>query len=785
MFKISFIFSIIIFSSFSQARQSCDWPFRTAINITETSGQNTSNYSVKLTLTGNSGGTLHSSYNWSSDGADLRLYSSNDSTPLEFSIESWSQSNKTAVIWVTLPSFNANSQHTVYVYYGNASVTTADSGTPPGIIYVDDQIKFHTRYNDRNANDPTSLSHAKALFDAQDDSTPGYGCSHPAEYQDIDNATQGGVNHDFIAVSEAYFTVPSSGQWGVRYGADYGLGGGLYVNGIALDERWNDDLWWGGSDWNNADVLQGLVNLSAGEHKLEVIGGEGCCDGGLTIQFYNGSTDTWGLASDPNVNIDIRSQACPVVRHTIQYGSHDVCGVDLSITSDIQSTEWFVGSDNEFSVQVHHQDASPSGLSAPASTDVAIQLPTEVMLTGSLYIGLNWSCTGTSGLINCSYSQALNTADSSSTLTLYTTVNGNAGDNINISAQVNGYLPDTQLTNNTSSQGIVLLSNVGLPAECSSPKPGVWARFFDTASAGIVINDANEYQTLINAQMKPEFLYGQTIVSNINSSGNPFDINADPDNFVVVFQGYLNITQSGNYYFAVDGDDAVEAWIDDAIISAYYGAHGPSGGPNDKTRINLSNGFHKIEFRLQENAGGDAYDFYWSRRNNSGDTIIPASAYYHCAGNPDIQLDTSVTVITDDINGTNNPKAIPNAIMNISVNAINQGNISTDLGTTEVKQAIDTGTELYVNDFNGPGPINFVDGTNASNLSYQYVALNDGTDSISFSSDGSNFNHTATPDADGYDSAITHIRINFGGSFKAQMDGIQPAFGFEYQTRIK
>ncbi len=133
-------------------------------------------------------------------------------------------------------------------------------------------------------------------------------------------------------------------------------------------------------------------------------------------------------------------------------------------------------------------------------------------------------------------------------------------------------------------------------------------------------------------------------------------------------------------------------------------------------------------------------------------------------------LSTQVSVIQDDINGTNNPKAIPNAIMNINVSAINQGNISTDLNSTEIKQAIDTGTELYVYDFKGPGPINFMDGTNASNLSYQYVALNDGTDSI---------------DADGYDSAITHIRINFGGSFKAQMDGIQPAFGFEYQTRIK
>jgi len=788
MFKISFIFSIIIFSSFSQARQSCDWPFRTAINITETSGQNTSNYSVKLTLTGNSGGTLHSSYNWSSDGADLRLYSSNDSTPLEFSIESWSQSNKTAVIWVTLPSFNANSQHTVYVYYGNASVTTADSGTPPGIIYVDDQIKFHTRYNDRNANDPTSLSHAKALFDAQDDSTPGYGCSHPAEYQDIDNATQGGVNHDFIAVSEAYFTVPSSGQWGVRYGADYGLGGGLYVNGIALDERWNDDLWWGGSDWNNADVLQGLVNLSAGEHKLEVIGGEGCCDGGLTIQFYNGSTDTWGLASDPNVNIDIRSQACPVVRHTIQYGSHDVCGVDLSITSNVQSNEWFENSENNLTIQVNHQGSTPSGLSALANTEVSIQLPTEVTLIDSLYSGSNWACTGISGVISCLYNQVITNSGTSSTLTLHTDVGGSAGNSITISAQVTGHLPDPSSSNNTTSQTMSLLFNEGSPADCSNPKPGLWARYFDTTNytPNDIVNK-NSYQAMIDARMTAQYLFGQTILPEINGSGNPFDSSSNPDHFVLILQGYLYLQKKADYSFGVDGDDAIEAWVDDNIVSDFYGQHGAKGSAqNLSANIKLPAGFTPIEFRMQEHEGGDEHAFYWRKKGRGQNTvIIPSSAYYHCAGNPNIVLSTQVSVIQDDINGTNNPKAIPNAIMNINVSAINQGNISTDLNSTEIKQAIDTGTELYVYDFKGPGPINFMDGTNASNLSYQYVALNDGTDSISFSSDGSNFNHTATPDADGYDSAITHIRINFGGSFKAQMDGIQPAFGFEYQTRIK
>ncbi|OUS37654.1 hypothetical protein A9R00_10965, partial [Oleispira antarctica] len=580
MFKISFILSIIIFSSFSQARQSCDWPFRTAINITETSGQNTSNYSVKLTLTGNSGGTLHSSYNWSSDGADLRLYSSNDSTLLNFSIESWDQSNKSAVIWVTLPSFNANSQHTVYVYYGNASVPTADSGTPPGIIYVDDQIKFHTRYNDQNTNDPTSLSHAKALFDAQDDSVAGYGCSHPVQYQDIDNATQGGVNHDFIAVSEAYFTVPSSGQWGVRYGADYGLGGGLYVNGIALDERWNEDLWWGGSDWNNADVLQGVLNLSAGEHKLEVIGGEGCCDGGLTIQFYNGSTDTWGLASDPNVNINIRSQACPVIRHTIQYGAHDVCSMDLQFDKDKISTprNWNINQTQELSLQIKNDKNALYTATLPIL--VQIQLPAGQ--THAASIGNDWMCSGTSGTISCSYNKDIVKNNKSSVLTLTIFTNRSAISPSSITASVSNNQPDADTSNNTVTDNTnVKDKNTPAPAitpSCgTSPPNGIWSRFFDIQSyADTTLDNAADYQTIVDDRVKATYLDGQTVFGNINGSGNPFD-NRNDDYYLTLFEGYIYAPEDGTYTFGVDGDDAIEVWIDGLIASTFYGLHGENG----------------------------------------------------------------------------------------------------------------------------------------------------------------------------------------------------------------
>ncbi len=789
MLRLTLLLLTLLIAGQSQARQSCDWPFRTTIIVNETSGLTTNNYSVKLTLTGNSGGTLHPAYNWSSTGNDLRIFSSDDLNPLNFSIESWNPITKTAEVWVTFPTFTNGSINTIYVYYGNTSAISA-GGTPPTISYVDDKIKFHTRYNDDTVNDPTSLSHIKALFDAQNDNNPAYGCSHPDTFSDITNRSEqggSGSQQDFIAFSEAYFTVPTNGQWGVRYGADYGLGGGLYVDGVAWDERWDDDLWWR-RDWDHEDVLSDIRFLSAGEHKLEIIGAEGGNDGGLSIQFsLNGANwITYDNNIVNNLDITLRSQACSVIRHTILYGNHDVCEVDLSITSSTVSNEWFVGSENNLSFQVNYQDSTPSGLIALADTYVTIQLPAQVSLTGSFYSGLNWSCTGTTGIISCNYTQPLTAASSSSsTLILYTTVAGSADDNFAITSQVSGSLLDTQTANNSDTQNITLLSNAGLPAGCSSPKPGIWARFFDTASAGIVIDDAVEYQTLINNQMLPSFMYGQTILSNINSSGNPFDNSANPNHFVVIFQGYINITNSGNYYFGVDGDDAVEAWLDDSIISAYYGAHGTSGGSYNKTRRNLGNGFHKIEFRLQENEGGDAYDFYWSRFNGGGDTIIPASAFYHCAGNPDIQLNTTVTVISDDINGLLNPKAIPGAVLNMLVNVTNNGNISTDLNSTVIVQAIDAETKFYIGNFNGAGPIDFNDGSNASGLIYNYSGLNDNTDSLSFSVDGSNFNHTAVDDGEGYDPAITHIKLEFDGTMKPTMNAITPSFSFGYQVKVK
>ena len=781
MFKFSFILLLIVFSSFSQARQSCDWPFRTQVDITEQSGTNLNDYQIKLQL---STSNLHSSYNWTLDGFDFRIYDTDDTTPLEFWIDSWDQGNETASIWVRFPTLQASQNKSIFLYYGNENATPL--ATVP-FTFIEPGIKFHARPTSFSPDNKTEAFNEFNNISDNGNNNDGYGCTFITNFTAVTKNATFGSGDNFAAYSESYFEVATgeSGTWEFRYGADFGRGGALYVDDTTLEEDWLNDLWWANS-WTNPDTLQGSITLNEGYHKLEVLGFEGCCDGGITVQFKKpgGSWTTF-----TTTDIDIRSRACPVTEPNISYGAHDVCDlVDLRFRNTAFPNRWQINTLQEIKFQIRNIG---DNFTTPPS-QVQIQLPTGLNFNG--FSGTNWTCNASGLTINCSYAVSLATSggarnSSQLTLTIFTDRSAIAGSNVTVTGQVTSASYDSNPGNNTLTDSAEVQDNndpaPAVSPSCATPTPGIWSRFFNIQTyADTTLDNATDYQAIVNDRVKVQYLDGQTILSNINGSGNPFDNRGD-EFYLTLFEGYINAPEDGTYTFGVDGDDAIEVWIDGLIASTFYGLHGENGSATGQQDITLAAGYHSIEYRFQEYTGGDSYKMYWQPPSNGNLIIIPQSAYFHCAGQVDINLATQVAVIQDDINGTNNPKAIPNAIMNIAVNAINQGNISTDLNTTQISQAIDAGTELYVNDFNGPGPINFVDGTNASNLSYQYVALNDGTDSISFSSDGSNFNHTATPDADGYDSAITHIRINFGGSFKAQMDGIQPAFGFEYQTRIK
>jgi uncharacterized repeat protein (TIGR01451 family) len=79
----------------------------------------------------------------------------------------------------------------------------------------------------------------------------------------------------------------------------------------------NNDLWWS-YNWSHPDGLQGSINLNAGYHRLEVIGFEGCCDGGITVQYKKPGASFQTYATS---NIDIVSRKCPTIEPTASFGA--------------------------------------------------------------------------------------------------------------------------------------------------------------------------------------------------------------------------------------------------------------------------------------------------------------------------------------------------------------------------------------------------------------------------------------------------------------------------------
>ena len=308
----------------------CDWSYRFPVTISKPSGPPLIDNQIRLNL---NAGNVPAQFDWSLLGDDLRLVDDDDQTELAYFIEQWDSGGQTAVVWVQIPSIPGGGK-TIYIYFGAPPGAPAAS-TPS--VFSEPGLKFHTR---RSTVDPVNRATAEAAFDAASDNVSGYGCTFISDYTGVNNSSVFGPPNrdtDIGLFAEVFFEVTpaEAGTWQFRYGADFGLGGGLYVDDIALDEDWNSDLWWA-LDWNNtSEILQGSINLAPGTHSLRILGFEGCCDGGLTAQFQRPG-GPWLAVS--LANIPLVSRVCPIVQPTVVFGPGEIgsCPV-LTVTRSTQA----------------------------------------------------------------------------------------------------------------------------------------------------------------------------------------------------------------------------------------------------------------------------------------------------------------------------------------------------------------------------------------------------------------------------------------------------------------
>jgi len=279
-----------------------DWPYKTVITATNTSAAPITNEAVEIRLTA---ATVNPDYIWTAAGDDIRVYAADESTPLSYYVSNWDSISQTASIWVLIPGLPALASTDIYVYYGNTLVSTTGD---PVTTLTQAGIKYHTR---NSSFDPASKAQAEAEFFSLADTVPGYGCTTVTDFTLINNSTLFAPpsNSDIaFLVDHTFLVTPAqAGVWSFRFGGDYGRGGGMYIDGQLIEEAWNDDLWWGFNWANVTETLEGSVNLSAGYHTIRMIGFEGCCDGGTSMEFMppGGSWTAWSTA-----NLTVRSASC-------------------------------------------------------------------------------------------------------------------------------------------------------------------------------------------------------------------------------------------------------------------------------------------------------------------------------------------------------------------------------------------------------------------------------------------------------------------------------------------
>ena len=145
------------------------------------------------------------------------------------------------------------------------------------------------------------------------------------------------------------------------------------------------------------------------------------------------------------------------------------------------------------------------------------------------------------------------------------------------------------------------------------------------------------------------------------------------------------------------------------------------------------------------------------------------------------------SIISDPVNGTSNPKAIPGAIVQYLINVINTGTEPTDPDTVVVWDDGPADAKMCLIARSG-GPVIFGEPSGSSGLTYDYGGAGSipgdlavTTDDLEFSNDdGVSFAYVPTADADGCDAAITDFRVNPAGGFAA---GQQFTITVRYQVQ--
>lgn len=350
----------------AQPRPSCEWSH--SIAVTATAGASTHTDEIRVDLTA---ADFPAGYTMSSDGADLRVFASDNVTAIPFFISRWDAFAQEATVFFRPSAISAGSSETFNFFLGNSfvsSLSDANSVFPTTGITVLSRV---------STADPTSASEGYAALQAA--SSTVVDTIRPDVFR-INNRTFGGADGNYgLCISTLLNVTPAqAGTWEFRGGVDYGSGGHFLADETPLETDWNDDLWWS-INFANLDVLQGSRYLAAGWHRLEALGFEDCCDGPIEIQ----ARPPGGAFQDlRTTNFPLRASVCTNIQVTTATTA-DACPIGLDVNKVSVDADDGLGSDfrTPGAIVTYEISVANTGQRIDATTiNILDQLPPETRL---------------------------------------------------------------------------------------------------------------------------------------------------------------------------------------------------------------------------------------------------------------------------------------------------------------------------------------------------------------------------------------------------------------------
>jgi uncharacterized repeat protein (TIGR01451 family) len=231
---------------------------------------------------------------------------------------------------------------------------------------------------------------------------------------------------------------------------------------------------------------------------------------------------------------------------------------------------------------------------------------------------------------------------------------------------------------------------------------------------------------------------------------------------------FVDALPTGASFVALDAASGVTAANSSSVPSA--GATGTLTfqGRQDQSYLIPAGGSVSLIYTVSMPSTQGTYSNSAQAYFGSATTAV-ASVTFTVTAPPPLTVAKTSAAYSDPYNNTTNPKLIPGGYALYTVTVSNPNSYAVTADSIIIVDPTPASLKLSVGNLPSvTGPVKFQDGSTPTGLTYTFTSLGSITDDVDFSKDGgTTWTYVPSPDASGFDSNVTHIRIRPKGTMAA------------------